>query len=182
MTEIITKQQRRELNRLARVHEQRRWVQRQGIKRSLKIVLPLMVGLALVAGLIIYSSNQESPAPSDIIARNGIHWHANLGITMNGAPIGIPRDIGIGVTHKFIHTHEADGVIHMEFPGLVRQDDIQLGKFFEAWGKPFNQACILETCSQPGGTIKMLVNSEPNTEFDRYLMNDKDNITISYEK
>lgn len=48
----------------------------------------------------------------------------------------IPPGIGLGATHKPVHTHDeysATGTIHMEFGGLVKKSDIQLGEFFKNW-------------------------------------------------
>ena len=71
-----------------------------------------------------------------------------------------------------IHTHEDMPVIHLEFSGVVRREDVMLGRFFEIWGKDMRSF---------GENMRMTVNGEPNTEFERYIMRDKDIITLQYD-
>ena len=75
------------------------------------------------------------------------HVHARLTLFVAGKPRSIPLGVGIGrplhVTKSssgsfasggrcfsFLHTHAADGVIHIESPGPVR---FRLGQFFDVW-------------------------------------------------
>jgi hypothetical protein len=77
------------------------------------------------------------------------HVHARLTIFVNGKPRGVPLGIGIGrplrVDHtprgqfaadgscfSLLHTHAADGIIHIEAPGEVQ---FRLGQFFAVWGQ-----------------------------------------------
>ena len=48
-------------------------------------------------------------------------------------------------------------------------------------GKTFSKDCIFEYCSGADGTVKMFVNGKENTEFENYLINDKDKIEIRYD-
>lgn len=89
-----------------------------------------LAGLALVGFLTWLVATRPAPPASEIISRRGLHWHAKLLIDINGQKQVIPANIGIGVSHNPIHTHSADGVIHMEMPRLVRQDDLRLSQFF----------------------------------------------------
>lgn len=119
---------------------------------------------------------------SEVVARNGLHWHSNLTINILGDYQDIPAGIGLaGLPHKPMHTHDRDNVIHMEFAGLVLKKDIKLGKFFQAWGKTFNKECIFDKCSGGQGTLKMLVNGSENLEFDNYMMKDEDKIEIVFD-
>lgn len=125
------------------------------------------------------SQNTES----ELVARNGLHWHSNLTINILGDYQDIPAGIGLaGLPHKPLHTHDRDNVIHMEFAGLVLKKDIQLGKFFQVWGKTFNKECVLDKCSGSEGTLKMLVNGKENFEFENYVMQDEDKIEIVFEQ
>ncbi len=83
------------------------------------------------------------------------HIHAHLTIFVNGAPRQVPAAIGIpgaqaqntaqgpyigsGTCFYWLHTHAADGVIHIESPV---QRTYTLGNFFDEWGQPLgpNQA------------------------------------------
>ena len=76
------------------------------------------------------------------------HIHAHLAIFVNGKQRQIPYGIGIGpplagqpnkisgfVTQgscfAWLHTHTADGIIHMEAP---KKQTFTLGQFFAVWG------------------------------------------------
>lgn len=128
----------------------------------------LIFGIIILAIGVWFFLSKSSLPESDIISRNGIHWHAHLTIKISGQDQKIPSDIGLGITHQPLHTHEEDGVIHMEFAGLVKKDDIKIGRFFQIWGKDF-----------PRG--KMLVNGKESGELENYIMRDKDEIEIVSE-
>jgi hypothetical protein len=77
------------------------------------------------------------------------HIHAHLTIFVNGAPRQVPAAIGIpraqvqstargpviasGTCFYWLHTHAADGVVHIESP-VTRT--YTLGNFFDEWGQP----------------------------------------------
>ena len=79
------------------------------------------------------------------------HIHAHLTIFVNGqarqipAAIGIPGAqatqtaagpfIGSGTCFYWLHTHAADGIIHIESPV---QRTYTLGEFFDEWGQPLS--------------------------------------------
>lgn len=85
----------------------------------------------------------------------------------------IPANLGIGAVHNPIHTHDASGVIHLEFQGVVRTDDMKFGRFFKIWGKNFMEF---------GSSVKMTVNGEKNTELGNYIMQDKDKIELRFDE
>jgi len=76
------------------------------------------------------------------------HIHAHLTIFVNGSPRQVPAGIGIpgartqssaqgpfvssGTCFYWLHTHAADGVIHIESPV---QRTYTLGDFFDEWGQ-----------------------------------------------
>ena len=77
------------------------------------------------------------------------HIHAHLTIFVNGSPRQVPAGIGIpgaraqnsaqgpfvstGSCFYWLHTHAADGVLHIESPV---QRSYTLGEFFDEWGQP----------------------------------------------
>jgi hypothetical protein len=76
------------------------------------------------------------------------HIHAHLTVFVNGVPRQIPAAIGIpgaqaqntqgsfiasGTCFYWLHTHAADGIIHIESP-IHRI--YTLGNFFDEWGQP----------------------------------------------
>ncbi|MDP3947603.1 MAG: hypothetical protein Q8Q41_02850 [bacterium] len=117
----------------------------------------------------------------DIISRNGFHWHPELAITIKGGKFAIPANVGLGAVHEPTHTHAEDGVIHLEFSGLVLKQHTRLGEFFRVWGKTLTKDCIFEYCNGPEGKVTMTVNGVPNEEYGDYEMKDGDKIEIRYE-
>jgi hypothetical protein len=79
------------------------------------------------------------------------HIHAHLAVFVDGAPRRIPYGIGIvspqvqntpqgpfvagGSCFYYLHTHAADGIIHIESP--IRRT-YTLGEFFDIWGQPLS--------------------------------------------
>lgn len=121
---------------------------------------------------------------SEIISRNGVHWHPKLEIYVNDEQQPIPVNIGIGPQYAGVptydagmrmtamHTHETDGTIHLEFPKLVTTEDIKLRSFFTIWGKNFMEF---------GSSVTMTVNGVENTELENYQMRDDDVIILKYQ-
>jgi hypothetical protein len=77
------------------------------------------------------------------------HVHARLTLFVRGKPRSVPLGVGIGLPVRtqrgeggrfasggscfsFLHTHAADGVIHIEAPGRVT---FTLGQFFAVWNQ-----------------------------------------------
>lgn len=144
----------------------------------MKIIIFFIIIIAALGGWLLVSRSSDQ----ELVARNGLHWHANLSINIFGENQDIPPGIGLaGLPHKPLHTHDRDNVIHLEFSGMVRKDDIKLGSFFEVWGKTFNQDCIFDKCSGEQGQLKILVNGKENSEFANYIMRDGDKIEIVFE-
>jgi hypothetical protein len=100
----------------------------------------------------------DAPAPGEIVDRISaaaaeqlaFHIHAHLTVFVGGAPRQIPYGVGIapplevqprpaaqfalgGAAFFWLHTHAADGIIHIESP-IVRT--YTLGDFFDIWHEP----------------------------------------------
>jgi hypothetical protein len=83
------------------------------------------------------------------------HIHAHLTIFVNGSPRQIPAGIGIpgaqaqntasgtfitgGTCLYWLHTHAADGIIHIESPV---QRTFTLGDVFDEWGQPLSSGQV----------------------------------------
>lgn len=152
------------------------------VKKYLKrIVIALAILLPLSLGGWYVATLPETP-DSEVLSRDGLHWHSQLLISIKGEQQTIPTDIGLGgAVHNPIHTHDTNGEIHLEMSGLVKKSDTTLGNFFRIWKKQFNNACIFDSCNGSQGTVKMYVNGNENTEFEKYQMKDKDKIEIKFE-
>ena len=130
------------------------------------------VTVLLVIGGIWLVSHPSSTSDSEIITQTGLHWHPQLEIYVKEEKQEIPQNIGLGAVHQPMHTHEDLPLIHLEFGGIVREEDIMLGKFFEIWGKDMRSF---------GTNMRMTVNGEENTEYENYIMKDGDKIELRYE-
>lgn len=153
-------------------------------------------GIALLVPGIIIAIAMASPDPkmkesfegadNETISEEGVHWHPELAIFIRGEKQVIPTDIGLGGAGPMgmepLHTHDTSGQIHAEWQfGPIKQGDMKLARFFEQWGKTFTKEQILDSKTSEGGTITMLVNGQPNVEYENYVMHDGDTIEIRYE-
>lgn len=133
----------------------------------------IAIGVLAATGLVVGGSILATRAPATpaatIVSQNGLHWHATLIVREAGTTLVIPANLGLGVVHNPIHTHDDEpGLIHMEFDGRVTEDDLRLKNFFTLWGKEV-----------PAGAT-MTVNGEPNVQMGQYSMRDGDVIEIRY--
>lgn len=123
------------------------------------------------------------------------HIHPELTIMINGQKQDMPANIGINsgggasTTHDQafqsgaclhpIHTHSADGIIHVESPV---ERPYTLGDFFAVWGKVFIKDQILDSKTDASHVIRVTVNDQDSTEFENLVLKDKDKIQIIYEE
>jgi hypothetical protein len=98
------------------------------------------------------------------------HIHPELTIVVDGEKETIPANIGLGAQHRVLHTHDTDGVIHVE-----AQDTraYTLGDFFSVWGK---------TIERDGYSVELAVDGAPSEDFDNLVLKDKQQIVLTYTK
>jgi hypothetical protein len=90
------------------------------------------------------------------------HVHAHLSIVLNGEALAIPGDIGIVQTTTTseclypIHTHSANGMLHLE---ASEPTDFTLGQFFAIWGRPLEAENVADFIDMP---ITVYVTDEDN--------------------
>jgi hypothetical protein len=106
------------------------------------------------------------------------HIHAHLQVYVDGAPRQLPPGIGLvgpvaqqtpngafygaQKCYYWLHTHAADGIIHIESP---TQRVYTLGDFFDEWGQPLS-------ASQVGpavGKVTAFLNGKPWTKNPRAI-------------
>lgn len=173
--EQLSKKEKRELKHQQKSERRESAVKKQTAKKYVTWGVATLVAAVLIGGLVMAYKNSPQIPESDIISRNGVHWHPALTIYVKGEKQEIPANIGLMGGHQPTHTHSEDssqGIIHLEFEGLVRKSDTTLGQFFKVWNKDIRSF---------GPTMKMTVNGVENTEYENYLMQDKDKIELSYE-
>ncbi len=150
-------------------------VQTRRTKKIIRWIGWSAFSVATIAGLVWLVASRPPIPESDIVSRSAFHWHPEVAIYVKGEKQEIPANIGIGSVHQPIHTHTDDnkqGVVHLEFQGLARKQDVSLGQFFKNWGKDMRSF---------GANMKMTVNGEENTEYENYVMRDKDKIEIRFD-
>ncbi|MHB8710146.1 MAG: hypothetical protein ACYC6X_01175 [Minisyncoccota bacterium] len=169
----LTKKERKELKRQEKLEEKDAAIQNRNTKKIIRRIGWSTFGIAVIVGLVWLVASQPKTPESDIASRSGLHWHPELAIYVKGVKQDLPANLGIvGSSMAPVHTHGADGVIHLEFQGLVRKSDITLGQFFKSWGKDMRSF---------GTNLKMTVNGKENTEYENYIMQDKDKIELRFE-
>ncbi len=136
----------------------------------------------IVLGFVIWGIYSIVTAPkvpeTDVVSKKGLHYHAHLSININGEEIAIPENIGVngpmgaGGDPMEMHTHTPDGVVHLEYAGLVTKDQLRIKNFFKVWGKDFSKDSILGNKVGDGHTLTMTVNGVPNTDFENYSVTD----------
>ncbi|MDO8514016.1 MAG: hypothetical protein Q7S50_00560 [bacterium] len=129
-----------------------------------------IVAVLLIGG--VWWTNSLQNNDSDVIARSGLHWHPTLAIYVKGEKVEIPQNVGLGAVHKPMHTHEDLPLIHLEFSGVVKREDLMLGQFFKNWERDMRSF---------GENMRMTVNGVENTEYDSYVMKDKDAIELHFD-
>lgn len=149
--------------------------------KKIKEITLWAIAIAVVVGGIFWLVTLPKLPQSKTVSNIGIHWHPKISVTIKGEKIDIPANIGIGAVHSPMHTHEADGVVHMEYGGVVRESDTILGKFFDTWGKDFSSKGIMGNIDGEDGIMSMKVNGVENSEFENYMMKDGDNIEIIFK-
>ncbi|MFQ5940841.1 MAG: hypothetical protein ACE5KA_03990, partial [Nitrososphaerales archaeon] len=122
-----------------------------------------------------------------------IHIHAAVRILIYGEPVIIPKHIGIDPSlynsHDLdqygikepktypLHTHDTSGVIHIESSELRT---FTLGQFFDVWGVPFDQNCVMDKCNTSMDKVRMYVDGNETFEFREHIFKDRDEITIEF--
>lgn len=150
------------------------------------------LGVLVMTGGVLWSKSLEGQQvqdqiaktdPAEIVTKNGLHSHPKIQIVVNDEQVPIPGNIGVGPQYAgtptydagmkmtAMHTHETDGTIHLEFPGLVTKDDLKLKNFFLIWGKELTSFGILKTVT---------VNGDEIIEIENYVMEDGDSIVLKY--
>ncbi len=90
-----------------------------------------------------------------------IHFHAHLALMQNGTAIPLPGGIGILQAQQclyWLHTHAADGIIHIESPGAAT---FTLGQFFDIWGQPLSSTHAGPVHAAPGARLHVFVDGTP---------------------
>lgn len=158
-----------------------------------KILLPFVL-VVLGAGLI-FAFRSPSQQPKELVETTrttrevalacdkemagGFHIHPVLEIVVNGESVLIPQNIGVRETcMTVLHTHTADGLIHVESP---EKRDFTLGDFFAVWEKPFTKDAILSYRTDATHRIVVTIDGVEVDTFENTVLTDDARIVIRYE-
>jgi hypothetical protein len=141
-----------------------------------------VVGLGIFGGIAYLAVTAPRVSSADVESARGVHYHAHLAVSVDGATIPLPPGMGLTPPESPMHVHEADDIIHMEYSGLVKKDDIRLGKFFDLWKQDWTGTSFMGHPVDATSTLVMKVNGIETTEYRHYLMRDKDQIELIYKK
>jgi hypothetical protein len=112
------------------------------VTKKKKKIVALGIIAALVLGIAIVSYKLDNTQSSAFSIIDGIecntqeylvlHIHAHLDLFENGHYVTVPAQIGIhdNTCLYWLHTHSADGVIHIESPS---PKEFTLGQFIDIW-------------------------------------------------
>lgn len=128
-------------------------------------------GIALLFLLAACTSPEKAAAQP-------MHIHSHLEIEILGEKQIIPGGIGLSPNHHdVIHTHEDEGVLHVESP-VTRA--FYLKEFFTIWGKKFDNQCLFEYCNDSNHELKVYVNGKEDIRFGDIILENDQNIKIIY--
>lgn len=144
--------------------------------------LIVLVILAAVAGGMFFAFSQAGAGPGAAsfpprLSAQPMHTHSELRILIDGNPVQLPSDVGIGRVHQPLHTHEADNVIHVESSDTR---DYTLGNFFQVWGKQLSSTCVMDYCTGGAKRLSMTLDGVSSTEFDKHVLRDGEVIVLNY--
>ncbi len=89
------------------------------------------------------------------------HVHVALALFDRGHAVTVPADVGIpqGIGCLYwLHTHAADGMIHIESP--VKRA-FNLGQFFDIWGPNLSWMQAASLAAPHGGRLSVWVDGSP---------------------
>jgi|SRR3989344_271766 len=123
------------------------------------------------------NQQQEEPTPDEIAAATGVpcltsevfHLHPHLTIKIDGVEEPLPANIGIYTDcAQEIHTHEADGIIHVE-------SEIDKGYTFQDFLNVFRVSL-----EQEGYVTRLTVNGEFNNNDTSFKLEDPQEILLEF--
>lgn len=138
---------------------------------------------AVLAGLAFFFIRTVTVAPLDVtkvcLVTEDYHIHPHLTIIINGTEQIIPKGVGFAspTCIRPLHTHEEDGVIHVEYE---KQRDFTLGEFFRVWGQEFNRDQIFNYRRGSRHDLILTVNGQPSDDWENLVLVDQQKIVINY--
>ena len=113
------------------------------------------------------------------------HIHAHLDVLVDGDPVTVPPQIGFAYGSNgqpnalsSLHTHQPDGIIHIE---AEKPADYTLGQFFKEWQVPLSSRCVDTLCADATHTLSFYVNGKQVTgDPNAIVLHAHDEIAVLY--
>ncbi len=146
--------------------------------RRLPIVYVLGTVVASI-GMIIFVSilpNTGYVEPSS--GAGPTHIHTTLNVSAGNAKLVVPGDIGmnkLGGGHGNIHTHETDGVIHLESP---IGESFTLAQLLDEWGIGSDESKLCTALAKKSSCSVAVVNKAGDTLTLDTVFVDNDELTL----
>jgi hypothetical protein len=143
---VSSRKELKEQRRRERLEAERRMAQQERRRRRLRVAAG-GAALVIVAVLVIALQPwQQSSQSSETLAYDadglqerieraglreggGEHIHPKISVSVRGKSVPVPANMGLGAQHAPMHTHDPDGVMHVE-----GEPDPTLAEFMAVWG------------------------------------------------
>lgn len=97
-----------------------------------------------------------------------VHFHAHLDVIVNGSPVVVPLNLGIGVNGLSpLHTHDPTGILHIESDDATQ---FTFGQFFTEWNISLASSCLGGRCADSSYQLAIFTNGRPITGDPRALV------------
>lgn len=121
------------------------------------IIIPIIVAVvaAGAAGAFLYQPSQAAAISGVECNRNeffNYHVHSHLDVFVDGQKEQVPSNIGILTSPSclyWLHTHDNDGVIHVESP---QTREFTLGQFLNIWEQTRDSQGLFDSVSGMNAT------------------------------
>jgi hypothetical protein len=132
-------------------------------RKYMMIVIPIIVAVAAAgaAGAILYQPPQAAAISGVECNRNeffNYHVHSHLDVFVDGQKGQVPDNVGILTSPSclyWLHTHDNDGVIHVEAP---QTREFTLGQFLDIWEQTRDSQGLFDSVS--GMNVTAYVNGD----------------------
>jgi len=108
------------------------------------------------------------------------HYHAHLDVIVNGSPVTVPANIGIDASSRTIsplHTHTADGIVHIE----AEQDaNFTVGQLLVEWGVKLDKNCLATYCTDDKNQLLAFKNGKPEADPGGIVLKSHDEVVLWY--
>lgn len=201
----VSKHERRLFRRLQKREEKVQEESKRGkekfSKRALYVALGVVILIAVGYGAFSLGGAPQSNGEFDLmgIPDSFVHWHADIDIILCGQEQRLPEALpGSLIGPPSLHTHDrqenlrsmprsdGNGVIHNEAVIPSQPGEQTLGRFLDHMNIQFSGTQIMnrkngDLCPNGNpGTVTLLINGQPNSQWRNYIPRDGDTILIDF--